>query len=222
MTRIIGGTAGGRRIAVPAGTGTRPTADRVREALFSSLEAEFGGLTGVAVLDLYAGSGAIGLEALSRGAGPVLLVESDRKAADVATANVRAVGLPGASVVVRPAERVAAGPNPGPPYDLLVADPPYKLEAAELQQVLADLVANGWLADDAVVVVERGKREPWEWPAGFAALRDRKYGEARLWYGHRVPAKTPAKSPDESPAGSPDESSDRSPVGSPEEQGAAS
>lgn len=186
MTRIVGGEAGGRRIAVPAGSGTRPTADRVREALFSSLEVEFGSFDGIAVLDLYAGSGAVGLEALSRGAERVLLVESDRSAAEVVTANIRAVGLPGATLVVRPAERVAAGENPSKPYDLLFADPPYKLEAARLQQLLADLVANGWLTDDAVVVVERGKREPWDWPDGFAALRDRKYGEARLWYGHRV------------------------------------
>jgi 16S rRNA (guanine966-N2)-methyltransferase len=191
LTRIVGGAAGGRRIAVPAGSGTRPTADRVREALFSSLEAEFGGLGGVSVLDLYAGSGAVGLEALSRGAERVLLIEHDRKAAEVVNANVRAVGLPGASVVVRAAERVAAGQNPAKPYDLLFADPPYKLETSELQGVLDDLVANGWLADDAVVVVERGKREPWEWPDGFAPLRDRKYGEARLWYGHRVPEVSP-------------------------------
>ena len=187
MTRIIAGQAGGRRIAVPAGSGTRPTGDRVREAMFSSLEVEFGGsLAGLAVLDLYAGSGAIGLEALSRGAERVLLVESDRKAADVVSGNVRTLGLPGATVVVKPAERVAAGPNPAAPYDVLFADPPYALETAALQQVLDDLVAHGWLADDAVVVVERGKREPWAWPDGFDALRDRKYGEARLWYGHRV------------------------------------
>ncbi|HEU4945588.1 MAG TPA: 16S rRNA (guanine(966)-N(2))-methyltransferase RsmD [Kribbella sp.] len=186
MTRIVGGQAGGRRIAVPAGSGTRPTADRVREALFSSLEAELGGFDGLAVLDLYAGSGAVGLEALSRGAGRVLLVESDRTAAEVVTSNVRAIGLPGASVVVRAAERVAAGMNPAEPYDLVFADPPYKLETAALQGVLTALAAHGWLADDAVVVVERGKREPWDWPDGFAALRDRKYGEARLWYGHRV------------------------------------
>jgi 16S rRNA (guanine966-N2)-methyltransferase len=124
---------------------------------------------------------------LSRGAERVLLIEQDRKAAEVVNANVRVVGLPGASVVVRAAERVAAGQNPAKPYDLLFADPPYKLETSELQGVLNDLVANGWLADDAVVVVERGKREPWEWPGGFAPLRDRKYGEARLWYGLRVP-----------------------------------
>ena len=185
MTRIVGGVAGGRRIAVPPGSGTRPTADRVREALFSSLEAEFGGFHGLTVLDLYAGSGAIGLEALSRGAERVVLVEADRKAADVITANVKAVGLPGATVLVRPAEKVASGDNSGKPFDLVFADPPYKLETLEIQGILVELAGNGWLADDAVAVVERGKREPWAWPEGFAALRDRKYGEARLWYGHR-------------------------------------
>lgn len=185
MTRIIGGVAGGRRITVPPGTGTRPTADRVREALFSSLEAEFGSFDGLAVLDLYSGSGAIGLEALSRGAKRVVLVELDRGAAEVIAANIKAVGLPGATLLTRPAEKVASGDNSGGPYDLVFADPPYKLETADLQDVLTTLAANGRLAEDAVVVVERGKREPWEWPEGFAALRDRKYGEARLWYGHR-------------------------------------
>ncbi|TWD72412.1 16S rRNA (guanine966-N2)-methyltransferase [Kribbella amoyensis] len=190
MTRIVGGAAGGRRIAVPPGSGTRPTADRVREALFSSLESEFGSLHGLAVLDLYAGSGAIGLEALSRGAGRAVLVEADRKAADVIAANIRTLGLPGATLLVRPAEKVAQGDGSGDPFDLVFADPPYALETLELQEVLLALVEHGRLAEDAVVVVERGKREPWEWPAGFAALRDRKYGEARLWYGHRHDPRT--------------------------------
>ncbi|HEY3561182.1 MAG TPA: 16S rRNA (guanine(966)-N(2))-methyltransferase RsmD [Kribbella sp.] len=184
MTRIVGGVAGGRRIGVPAGSGTRPTADRVREALFSSLESEFGSFDGLAVLDLYAGSGAIGLEALSRGAAQAVLVESDRRAAEVIAANIKVVGLPGAKLLTRPVEKVSAG-DPPTVFDLVFADPPYKLETAELQDVLTGLAAQGWLADDALVVVERGKREPWEWPEGFAALRDRKYGEARLWYGHR-------------------------------------
>jgi len=183
VTRIVAGQAGGRRLAVPGGGGTRPTADRVREALFSSLTSELGGLAGLGVIDLYAGSGAVGLEALSRGASRVLLVESDRRAAAVAQANVKAVGLPGATVLVRPAERL--GPNPGAPYDLLFADPPYALEAAELRGVLTDLAANGWLAADATVVVERGRREDWQWPDGFAGSRDRRYGDGRLWYGHR-------------------------------------
>jgi 16S rRNA (guanine966-N2)-methyltransferase len=184
VTRIVGGAAGGTAIRRPPGSGTRPTADRVREALFSSLESEFGSFDGLAVLDLYAGSGAIGLEALSRGAVRAVLVESDRRAAEVVSANVRTVGLPGATVLTRPVEKVAAG-EPMGPFDLVYADPPYRLETAELQEVLVMLADRGWLADDAVVVVERGKREPWEWPEGFAALRDRKYGDARLWYGHR-------------------------------------
>jgi len=152
--------------------------------LFSSLESEFGSFSGLAVLDLYAGSGAIGLEALSRGAATAVMVESDRRAADVIAANIKVVGLPGAKLVTRPVEKVTAGERLAV-FDLVFADPPYKLETAELQDVLTDLAANGWLAEDAVIVVERGKREPWEWPEGFAALRDRKYGEARLWYGHR-------------------------------------
>lgn len=186
MTRIVGGQAGGRRLAVPAGTGTRPTGDRAREAMFSSLEAEFGGLDGLGFIDLYAGSGAIGLEALSRGASRVLLVESDRKAADVVSSNVRALGLPGATVLVKPVERVVAGKNPGEPYDVVFADPPYAMETEVLQQVVADIAKNWWIEDEGVVVIERGKREPWQWPAGFEALRDRKYGEARLWYGQAI------------------------------------
>jgi 16S rRNA (guanine966-N2)-methyltransferase len=185
VTRIVAGQAGGRRLAVPQGGGTRPTGDRAREALFSSLESQLGGLAGLGFIDLYAGSGAVGLEALSRGARPVLLVESDRRAAVVAEANVRAVGLPGASVLVRPAERI--GPNPGTPYDVLFADPPYSLPSSELGEVLTGLASGGWLAEDALIVVERGRREDWAWPDGFSALRDRRYGEARLWYGHRDP-----------------------------------
>jgi 16S rRNA (guanine966-N2)-methyltransferase len=114
-----------------------------------------------------------------------VLVESDRKAAEVIAGNIKVLGMAGATLLTRPAEKVASGDNSGGPFDLVFADPPYKLETVELQEVLTSLRDNGWLVDDAVVVVERGKREPWEWPDGFEALRDRKYGEARLWYGHR-------------------------------------
>ena len=130
MTRVIGGTAGGRRLAVPRGTSTRPTSDRAREGLFSSVQSELGSLTGKRVLDLYAGSGAVGLEALSRGAGHVLLVESDTRTAAVIKANVAAIGIPGATVVTDRAERLLGRP-PGPAdrYDLVFADPPYAVTA---------------------------------------------------------------------------------------------
>ena len=132
MTRVIAGQAGGRRLAVPPGTTTRPTSDRAREGLFASLLSELGGFDGARVLDLYAGSGAIGLEALSRGAERVLLVESDARAAAVIKANVAAVGLPGATVAIDRVERLLARP-PAPEarthgrFDLVFADPPYAL-----------------------------------------------------------------------------------------------
>jgi len=115
VTRIIAGAARGRRLAVPAGTATRPTSDRAREGLFATVTAVHGPLTGARVLDLYAGSGAAGLEALSRGAAKALLVESDRAAARVIRANIAAVGLPGARLVTgRVAAVLARGPGPGP------------------------------------------------------------------------------------------------------------
>lgn len=183
MTRIVAGVAGGRRLAVPPGNRTRPTSDRVREALFSSLEVAFGGgLGGLRVLDLYAGSGALGLEALSRGAQHCLLVESDRRAVAVIRENIKSVGLPGAVVVASPVERVLATP-PDAPYDVVLADPPYAMVDAELSGVLVSLTA-GWLAPDALVVVERDRRgAPVTWPDDIIGGRDRRYGETVLWYG---------------------------------------
>lgn len=182
MTRIVAGRARGRRLAVPP-AGTRPTADRVREALFSSLESEFGALAGLRVVDLYAGSGALGLEALSRGAAHVLLVESDPKAARTVSANVAAVGLDGAEVRTARAERLL-DESPSEPYDIVLADPPYETAGAAVTEVLAKLVAGRWLATDALVVVERPRRaEPLHWPDGLVAGRERRYGETMLWYG---------------------------------------
>lgn len=115
MTRVIAGTAGGRRLAVPPGTGTRPTSDRAREGLFSTWQSLLGGpLEGDRVLDLYAGSGAVGLEALSRGAGHTLLVEADARAARTIRENVKALGLPGAEVRPGKAEQIirTAAPQP--------------------------------------------------------------------------------------------------------------
>jgi 16S rRNA (guanine966-N2)-methyltransferase len=186
VTRIISGTARGRRLAVPDGRTTRPTSDRAREGLFSALDAALGGLDGLRVLDLYAGSGAVGLEALSRGAAAALLVESDRTAARVVRANLDTLGLPGGRIAADRAERLAATQCPDPPYDVVFMDPPYPMAAQDLAAVLVALAANGWIADGALVAVERASRGPqWAWPEGFGALRSRAYGEGTVWYGRR-------------------------------------
>ncbi|MEU3912426.1 16S rRNA (guanine(966)-N(2))-methyltransferase RsmD [Streptomyces sp. NPDC029721] len=183
MTRVIAGTAGGRRLAVPPGTGTRPTSDRMREGLFSTWES-LHGVEDSRVLDLYGGSGAVGLEALSRGAAHTLLVEADAKAAKAIRDNIRTLGLPGAEFRAGKAEQVVAAPAQGDPYDIVFLDPPYAVEHGDLGEILLTLRANGWLTDDALVTVERSTRSgPFPWPKGFEPLRSRKYGEGTLWYG---------------------------------------
>ncbi|KHL12026.1 16S rRNA (guanine966-N2)-methyltransferase [Mumia flava] len=182
MTRIIAGTAGGRRLETPPGSGTRPTSERVREAMFSSLESMLGGLHGVRVLDLYAGSGALGLEALSRGAEHATLVESHRRTAQVAQRNVRSLGL-SADVVDAKVETYLQRP-PTRPYDLVLLDPPYPLEAAAVVAVVAAVTTEAWWSSGGVIVVERSARDaPFDWPGSVEPVRDRRYGETALWYG---------------------------------------
>ena len=185
MTRIIGGDAGGRRLRTPPGDATRPTSDRVREALFSALEAEFGSLRGLRFLDLYAGSGAVGLEAASRGASAVTLVEADRRTAQVVTANAQVVGV-AADVRAHPVARVLASPA-GAPYDVAFLDPPYPLSETDLAEVLGLLVTGDWIVPGGTVVVERSRRsvEP-GWPDGLGTPRMKKYGETVLWYVRRA------------------------------------
>jgi 16S rRNA (guanine966-N2)-methyltransferase len=184
MTRVIAGAAGGRRLAVPPGTGTRPTSDRAKEGLFSTWESLRGTLHGARVIDLYGGSGAVGLEALSRGAEHVLLVEAEPRAARVIRENVQALGLPGAEVRAGKAEKVVAGPPPAQPYNLVFLDPPYAVEDDELREILLTLRTGGWLDDDAVATVERSTRGgEFRWPEGFEGLRARRYGEGTFWYG---------------------------------------
>ncbi|KQY99185.1 16S rRNA (guanine(966)-N(2))-methyltransferase RsmD [Microbacterium sp. Root53] len=185
MTRIIAGAAGGVRLDVPS-AGTRPTSDRVRESLFAALEVA-GALDGARVLDLYAGSGALGLEAASRGAAAVDLVERAKAAAAIARRNAegvrRSIGGGAPPVRVHAAAvgtwlRGATGP-----FDLAFLDPPYDLPGAELDAVLAALAPL--LSADAVVVVERSSRSgaP-DWAAaGLEPLRDRAYGDTALWWG---------------------------------------
>src|SRR5689334_13054249 len=183
MTRIIGGSAGGRRISTPAGQHTRPTTDRVREALFSAVESWCGSLQGLRFLDLYAGSGAVGLEAWSRGAGVVTLVEQDRRAAAQITANAKLLGFAKADVVVAPVAATLLRP-PAAPYDVVFADPPYPMADELVDRTVESLTAD-WLVPGAMVVVERSSRSraP-RWPAGFTDARERKYGETTLCYAH--------------------------------------
>jgi 16S rRNA (guanine966-N2)-methyltransferase len=185
MTRVIAGLAGGRRLAVPPGTGTRPTSDRAREGLFSTWQSLLGGpLEGERVLDLYAGSGAIGLEALSRGAGHALLVEADARAAKVIRDNVKSIGLPGAEVRAGKAEQIVRTAVAGEPYDLVFLDPPYAVSDDDLREILLTLRAGGWLAEEVLVTVERNTRGgEFGWPDGFEAVRARRYGEGTFWYG---------------------------------------
>ncbi|MFD1832354.1 MULTISPECIES: 16S rRNA (guanine(966)-N(2))-methyltransferase RsmD [Streptomyces] len=184
MTRVIAGAAGGRRLAVPPGQGTRPTSDRAREGLFSTWESLLGPLAGLRVLDLYGGSGAVGLEALSRGAAHVLLVESDARAARTIRRNIRELGLPGAELRQGRAEQVVRGPAPAEPYDLVFLDPPYAVADGDLREILLTLGSGGWIADDALATVERSTRGgEFRWPEGFEGLRSRRYGEGTLWYG---------------------------------------
>jgi 16S rRNA (guanine966-N2)-methyltransferase len=181
VTRIVAGEAGGRLLAVPAGERTRPTSDRAREALFGTLSGLLD-LDGARVLDLYAGSGAVGLEAVSRGAAHALLVDSDARAAAVARDNARRLGLEDRVTVRRDrVERVLAG-DPEP-HELVFADPPYALGDDELAAVLLRLAA-GWLAPGAVLAVERSSRGRGpRWPDRVEALKQRRYGEGTLWYG---------------------------------------
>ncbi len=196
MTRIIGGSARGRRLRTPPGEATRPTSDRVREALFSALEARLGSLTGVRFLDLYAGSGAVGLEAMSRGAASVTCVESDRRTAKVVQANVATLGFTDVEVLAHPASRVL-GQRPTDPFDVVFADPPYPVDNTEVERVLALLVAHEWMAPGAVLVLERSARsvEP-TWPSGLTGERHRGYGETVLWYVRADP-EVPAEQPRE-------------------------
>ncbi len=150
--------------------------------MFSTLTALVD-LDGIHVLDLYAGSGGLGLEALSRGAVSATFVESDRKAARVIIGNAESLGLGVADVRAETVERFIG--DGGPAYDLVFADPPYDLDAGTLARQL-EALATDRIASGAVVVVERSSRDPvWRWPPPFEALRVRRYGSGTLWYGRR-------------------------------------
>lgn len=187
MTRIIAGRAGGRTIATPRGVATRPTTDRVREAIFSRLESLMD-LQDVRVLDLYAGSGALGLEALSRGAGHLLAVERHRATAALVERNAHDLGMTGLVQVCTAPVLAVLDDGPDDPYHLVLLDPPYELAESDLADVLALLVDAGWLDPDALVLVERSARSPVPtWPAGLRVLDRRAYGETAVHLAEPVP-----------------------------------
>ncbi len=190
MTRIVAGSAGGRRISMPAGPGTRPTTDRVREAIFSAVAAWAGAaadapeaaLAGLAFCDLYAGSGAVGLEAASRGADPVLLVEQHRPAASHIRRNAADLGLRVRVQVGDVASLLRRRPASG--YDIVFADPPYDHPSDSIDAQLVSLVDHGWVCRPGLIILERSRRSaPPKWPGVVTKAWARPYGETAVYFG---------------------------------------
>lgn len=192
MTRIIAGRAGGVRLATPANQNTRPTTDRVREAVFSTLmtwcgtvDAPVGEqLAGIAFLDLFAGSGAVGLEASSRGASSVVLLEKDARTAQLIKTNIAATGLSGTVVTADAEKWLTTSTVRG--FDVIFLDPPYQVSTDAVSQLIHLLVDRGWLIADGLIVVERNSRstEP-AWPAELSQVWSRRYGETMIFYCRR-------------------------------------
>jgi 16S rRNA (guanine966-N2)-methyltransferase len=195
--RIIAGELRGRALSAPGGQTTRPTADRARQAAFNMLEhaAWSNGVRGARVIDLFAGSGALGLEAISRGATFCLFVDTDEAARGAIRRNIETLDLFGVTRLHR-RDATDLGPRPasaGPPFDLAFLDPPYAKGLGE--RALTELVAHGWLADGAVVMLEQGTGEPAPRAEGFETTEVRDYGAARLHF-LRYPGQTQIVTPD--------------------------
>lgn len=176
--RIVGGKHKGRPLNAPKGSTTRPTSDRAREAIFNVLAHGVDGpdLRGAAVLDVFAGTGALGLEALSRGAVHATFVEHDRTAARILKDNIQALGeTANTRVIERPAVRI--GPASHGPVDVVFLDAPYGQELTE--PALGVLAANGWLKDGTVIMAEVAANEPLAAPLSFCVVKEKAYGAAR-------------------------------------------
>ena len=183
--RIIAGEAGGRRLTVPAGEAVRPTSDRVKESVFSALGP--GRLVGARVLDLYSGSGALGLEALSRGAATALFVDRDSAAGQAIRTNIETLGFDGRATLRQAAVgTLLRGQPPGDPFDLALLDPPYDTPAADVEATLRQLIEGDWLAPGATVVVERAAgTPPIGWPAGWGSTWERCYGDTLVLFAQQ-------------------------------------
>jgi 16S rRNA (guanine966-N2)-methyltransferase len=183
--RIIAGLAKGRNLISPSGA-TRPTSDRAREALFSTLESEFGSINDLTVLDLYCGSGAVGAEALSRGAAVVYAVDNDEKATSVTRQNfalLENISGIGTTSVITSSVGKFLDKTSELKFDVVFLDPPYDLPNNEIEKTLSSLVKNGFLKPSAVVAIERdSKSKRLNWPLGLKELKERKYGAATIFY----------------------------------------
>ena len=183
--RIIAGLGKGRNLFSPSGS-TRPTSDRAREALFSTLESEFGSLSDLAFLDLYCGSGAVGVEALSRGAAIIYAVDNDEKATSVARANfalLENISGIGTNSVYTSSVGKFLEKGADIQFDVIFVDPPYDLPNSEIEKVMESLVRNGFLKKSSVVAIERdSKSKPLKLPVGLAESKVRKYGAATIFY----------------------------------------
>jgi len=180
--RIISGVFRGRAIVAPKGPSTRPTTDRVREALFSSLVSASGpDLGGGAVLDAFAGSGALGLEALSRGCTSCTFAERDRHALEALRTNIASLGVPAAAARVVPTDAFALAARPvGGPFSLILLDPPYTLDPGRITEMLDALVAAGAVRNDALVSFEHSTAREFSWPAGFFSVKSKNYGTTAI------------------------------------------
>jgi 16S rRNA (guanine966-N2)-methyltransferase len=183
--RIVAGTHRGRKIAAPQGTSTRPTSDRVREAIFSRVAALRGDLANTSVLDAFAGSGALGLEALSRGATRATFVERERPALEVLRSNVERLGVEG-SCTVLPGDvyvHAASGTIAGAPFSLLFLDPPYRIDESEVRGLVDDLHGSGSLAPGALIVWEHASDSAPELGESFEDIGRKTYGSTHVsWY----------------------------------------
>lgn len=188
--RIIAGLAKGRNISAVAES-TRPTSDRAREALFSSLASEFGEFESLNILDLYAGTGAIGLEALSRGASTVHSVESNERAAQAILSNyegIKSSQFPGNFHLYSMAvDRFLEGPAPVK-YHFIYIDPPYDFSDIEIIENLIAIVDGKFIHPDGLIAVERNSRvKELSWPYGLEQLREKNYGQASIFFGVPTP-----------------------------------
>lgn len=184
--RIIAGSAKGRKLISPEGVQARPTSDRAREALFSSLESEYGDLRGLRFLDLFSGSGAVSAEAISRGAKSCVAVESDRQALAIARENIEmAQSLSDTEeVVVIDGDVESFVTRKSNPFDVIFLDPPYAVTDQQIRGILESMCDSGFIVDQTLVVIERAsKSEPFPWPQGMRAVKERRYGNAAIYYG---------------------------------------